>query len=206
MSTKSTQRRKPAARNTPAKSASPSTDVGTSAPAPVVAPESAITVGPGETATLYSDPESEASALREEVRALRADRTIREANANANAAPRRSPLDLLRASPWLLIAVVCLLPLFWLVGSNFAELLLWPVAKTALIVFLVYWADRSLHKAARLHWYSLALLQPRAGEACEITHLRDTVPVAALVWLAIGAWLRRGLMLAALIAVFAKAY
>lgn len=121
-------------------------------------------------------------------------------------APRPAPLDLLRASPWLFLAIACLVPLFFLVGGTFTELLLWPVAKTALIVFLVYWADRTLHRSARLHWYSLALLPAREGEEAEIRYLRERVPVGSLVWLAIGAWIRRGLMLGALILVFAKAY
>ncbi len=123
-----------------------------------------------------------------------------------SAQPLRSPLDLLRASPWLVLAIACLIPLFWIVGENFAELLLWPLAKIALIVFVCYWADRTLHRVARLHWYSLALLPSRPGEEVEIAYLRNSVPVTALVWLTIGAWLRRGLMLAALVTIFAKAY
>lgn len=193
MSTESKPARKPRARKSAA------------VPPAEVAVPPANTSLPPQAAT----PE-EAEALREEVRALRADRIIREANAGVvtlvEVEPARKPWDLLRASPWLLLAIACLVPLFWIVGDTFTELLLWPLAKFALIVFGCYWADRTLHRMARLHWYSLALLPARAGEEAEVTHLRETVPTPSLVWLAIGAWVRRGLMLAGLAAILAKAY
>lgn len=57
-------------------------------------------------------------------------------------------LDTLRASPWLLIALVALALVTWW-NPDLPIFLVWATAKLALGAFLGYWVDRSIFHYSR---------------------------------------------------------
>lgn len=96
-------------------------------------------------------------------------------------------LDKLRASPWLLIALVALALVTWR-NPDLPLLLAWATAKLALGAFLGYWVDRSIFHYSRPGSVPIGDAGPNTALLIAASMLRRAlIMAAAMIALAMGA-------------------